>query len=140
MPMTTSNCISSCTTYYDKTSLPQEMYKFSSELSLLRISWFYSSGCPLALNLALLHPALQRVWFLGLLAEQNLLASWEPHSCFLTRLCLQVVTSPLLLRYILTWHPLLTVFLPAGVAHCCTASVLGLSLHRGLLKVVLAPV
>lgn len=56
-------------------------------------------------------------WFLGLLTEQNLLASWEPHNCFLTRLCLQVVTSPLLLRYSLTWHPLLHSW-GSSVLHC----------------------
>lgn len=71
-------------------------------------------------------------WFLGLLTEQNLFASWEPHSCFLTRLCLQVVvTSPLLLRYTLTWHPLLTVFYAAGGSSLLHLSVSGLSLHRG---------
>lgn len=93
------------------------MYKFSAELSRLRISWFCSPGCPLKLNLALLHPALQRVLISGVADWANLLASWEPHSCFLTGLCLQVVTSPLLLRCTLTWLPLLRSG-GSSVLHC----------------------
>lgn len=116
------------------------MYKFSAELSLLRISCFYSSGCPLALNLALLHPALQRVLVSRvagraeppcLLGAPQLLSYWVVLTGGHFSAAFEVYTDMV---------PSSDCLLPTGVAHCCTASVSGLSLHRGLLKVVLAPV